>query len=219
MLEQVNHRFVCGFLLFAGFGACGYEAPTAGESVASVSSSSSGAGGMGGAEQSSSSGTSEGDGGLISSSGVGGVGGFVPDAGIAGGAGGSGNAEMTSSSSSSSGGGTGGSGSPSDPIVSDCENGDCHTSPIATICCKGKTIQDSSNCTVASAVCPFPSQYAMECDDLSDCEMGSVCCMEFGRAECQSSCNGTIVCKTEADCPMGQACIIPAGTVMYCGQK
>lgn len=218
MLEQVNHRFIYGFMLVSGFGACGYEAPTAGESVASGSSfNSSGVGGVGGG-QSTSTGEQNGGGGLIPSSGAGGFGGFEPDAGVVGGAGG-GSVETTSSSTSSSGSGTGGSGTPSDPIVSDCENGDCHTSPIATICCKGKTIQDSSNCTVASAGCPFPSQYAMECDDLADCEMGSVCCMEFGRAECQSSCNGTIVCKTEADCPMGQACIIPGGTVMFCGQK
>lgn len=220
MLDQVNIRFVFVFLLASAFGACGYDAPSASEIVAS-STSSSGAGGMGGAQpsSSSSSGTNGDGGGLTSSSGIAGAGGFFPDAGTVGSGGAGGIGEMTSTSSSSSSSGMGGSGTPSDPIVSNCEVAECHTSPAFTICCKGKTAQDSNNCTAASGVCVLPSQYAMECDDISDCAMGLVCCMQSDRAECKSGCSGMVVCKTNADCPMDQACIIPGGTIMFCGQK
>lgn len=214
MLDQVNRRFLYGFLLVAGFGACSYDAPSVGDvTAASSSSSSSGIGGAGGHQSTSSNGGHGGDG-LIPLGGMGGgigVGGMLMT-----GVGGAGDAvtSAVSSSSSSSGGNA-------KAVVENCGNGDCPTAEEGVVCCKSKTAGGSSNCEMFSGVCLALGTFALKCDDKADCGLDAFCCMSgFDRATCSSDC-GTdkVVCKSKLDCPLDQECNVTGDSVLYCGPK
>jgi hypothetical protein len=215
MLSQykwVDFRPLLGLMVVLG--ACGYEPPSSVNLTSGASSS--GMGGAGGTESSSSSSSSSSstgdggkggalsdlDGGLPGVGGVGGVGGGLPGVGGAGGAGG--------------GNSTGGSGGAPPWDGSEIEN--CGQEPCdiagTKICCLPKAAGSTGTCH-ALAICPNGNDYALECDDKSDCDEG-YCCLTNDRAKCNTSCSGSLVCKTEDDCPPGHVCDPTGGSLSFC---
>ena len=74
------------------------------------------------------------------------------------------------------------------------------------LCCV--SVVSSQRACVAS--CSGPTQFALRCDDSSDCDEGESCCFETGAsltAECRSSCNTVVLCDPQnPTCPFPQSC-------------
>lgn len=206
----VNFRVLGVFVVL--FGACSYEAPSAGSASGSSSSSSSGMGAAGGSEQSSSASSgSAGFGGMLV--GGGGIGGFGGS--LLGGHGGIGGIPLSSSSSSGEGGkGTGGSGgnAPGDPGV-ECGGSNCDTMLPTTVCCVHSD-GSTPSCVVLN-LC-FGNDYKLKCDDRVDCG-ANYCCFEGTESRCKMDCVGNILCKNDSDCPSPRKCTEKQGQLTYCG--